>query len=117
MYCMKCGTKTAEEQAFCARCLEEMDRYPVRSDVPILLPQRAPAPAVKKAAPKKKRRTPKEQVVILRKVVKYLLIALVSITVVLSLTIALLIQALPSDDPGSVIGQNYSTVDDSDGAD
>ena len=55
MSCMKCG-KTAEDgQAFCARCLERMEDYPVKPDVHIQLPVRTGAESGKKTARKRRR--------------------------------------------------------------
>ena len=40
MNCMKCGREIDEAQAFCAGCLEEMEKYPVKPDVVVKLPNR-----------------------------------------------------------------------------
>ena len=72
MNCLKCGKKTKDTQAFCARCLESMEAYPVKRDVRILLPNR-PAPAApKKSGKRRKNLSPEEQVVCLRSRVRWL---------------------------------------------
>ena len=40
MDCMKCGRRTQEKNVFCPDCLADMAKYPVKSDIPVILPQR-----------------------------------------------------------------------------
>ena len=53
MSCMKCGKAAEDGQAFCARCLEVMEQYPVKSDVLVQLPVRT------EASPKKQTHKPR----------------------------------------------------------
>ena len=40
MQCMKCGVEIPEGQVFCEKCLEIMDRYPVKPGTPVqILPR------------------------------------------------------------------------------
>ena len=57
MLCVKCGKKTEDERIFCARCLEGMEAYPVKSDIHIQLPVRQKETAVKKQHGKGRRDT------------------------------------------------------------
>ena len=54
MSCMKCGKAVEDGQAFCARCLEVMESYPVKPDVHIQLPSRS-AEETHKKQPRKSR--------------------------------------------------------------
>ncbi len=38
--CLKCGREIPEDQTFCDSCLAEMDKYPVKPGVVVLLPHR-----------------------------------------------------------------------------
>lgn len=38
--CPRCGREAAADQAFCAECLAEMEKYPVKPGVVVLLPPR-----------------------------------------------------------------------------
>lgn len=67
MHCMRCGKKTEGDQVFCAHCLEEMEKYPVKSDVHIQLPNRPSAAAQKKQNRKKHPQSKDEQIARLRR--------------------------------------------------
>ena len=44
--CLKCGRPCPENQAFCLECLAEMEKYPVKPGVVVLLPPKTqPKPA------------------------------------------------------------------------
>ena len=64
--CMKCGREMAAGRAFCEECLTDMERYPVASDTPVIIPvQPASSPARRQKL--RRERKPEEQVRILRK--------------------------------------------------
>ena len=48
MNCIKCGVKIPEEQTFCDACLADMEKYPVKPDVTVVLPHRDDNPSRKK---------------------------------------------------------------------
>ena len=70
--CLKCGKKTAEDQSFCAACLEAMEPYPVKSDVHLQLPNRTDSPAAKKSPRKRRALSAEEQAARLRRRVRVL---------------------------------------------
>lgn len=111
MYCMKCGKEIPEKQAFCDSCLEVMERFPVKPDVRVLLPNRAAPAAVKKSPSRKKTLPPEERLAKARKAIQWLCFALVISVLALFLSVSLLIDTIGSKDPDRAIGQNYSTVD------
>lgn len=42
--CPKCGREAAENMAFCPECLAEMEKYPVKPGVVVLLPRQEKTP-------------------------------------------------------------------------
>ena len=109
MYCMKCGKEIGEDRVFCDDCLEVMSKYPVRPGTPIQLPPVAHT-VEKKAAPKKRQPTTEEYLARFRKATRWLSIALVSSLLVLSITIALLVNTSNVPSETNDIGKNYNTV-------
>ncbi|MBQ2893467.1 MAG: hypothetical protein IJE24_04960 [Oscillospiraceae bacterium] len=78
MNCIKCGISVPENQVFCDTCLADMEKYPVKPDVTVVLPQRKEAVVSKK---KSRKRTipPEEQ---LRRVKSRLRLAHLTLAVV-----------------------------------
>ena len=103
MSCMKCGKDTADGQAFCARCLEVMESYPVKPDVHIQLPAWTTRESPKKQT-RKNRPARKRQAASLRKQIAWMW-ALI-ILLILALAASLGKEAvLPGSKPP---GQNYT---------
>ena len=59
MNCIKCGVKIPENQVFCDTCLTDMEQYPVKPDITVILPPREEAPISKKKS--RKRALPVEE--------------------------------------------------------
>lgn len=115
MKCMRCARETAPQQVFCNACLENMARYPVRSDTPIYLPVRKPKEAPRKKSRRFRReRTAEEMVMILRKRVKVLTAITVILVMMLSAATAGVWLAKKQGADLSIpnIGQNFKTVTD-----
>lgn len=115
MKCMRCARETAPQQVFCNACLEDMARYPVRSDTPIYLPVRKPKEAPRKKSRRFRReRTAEEMVMILRKRVKVLTAITVILVMMLSAATAGVWLAKKQGADLSIpnIGQNFKTVTD-----
>jgi uncharacterized membrane protein YvbJ len=93
MSCLKCGKKTAEDQSFCAACLEAMDAYPVKSDVHLQLPNRINSTAAKKASRKRRVQSAEEQAASLRRSVRYLTVLSVLLLALLVVCAGLLVQS------------------------
>ncbi len=66
MNCLKCGRETEENQVFCQRCLEDMQRFPVRPGSPVILPRRREAAPPKRVS-KRRGPSPEEQLRSLRR--------------------------------------------------
>ena len=67
MSCMKCGKDTADGQAFCTRCLETMEAYPIKPDVHIQLPVRTGEESPKKQTRKSRTARNRRKAASLRK--------------------------------------------------
>ena len=85
MNCMKCGRETVESDVFCAHCLTEMEKYPVRPGTVVQLPRRREEPAVKKSHGRRKAAPPpEEQVKRLKKAVRKLWVAILVLVLLLA---------------------------------
>ena len=110
MNCMKCGQEIQSGQVFCPECLAGMEKYPVKPDAVVLLPKRPAYPAVKRTAPKKRFRNPDEQIAHLHRVIRWLALALVCLTLALIVVSAVSIHFMGQEEVASYLGRNYSTV-------
>ena len=110
MYCMKCGKKIPEKQAFCENCLAAMERFPVKPGTRVLLPNREAPAATKKAPVKRRSLSPEERLVRARKIIQWLIISLVAAILALCLSIGLLIETITPETQHGAIGQNYNTT-------
>ena len=109
MGCMKCGRDIAPGQTFCQKCLEEMERYPVKPGTPLIIPSRRQDSA-RRAAPRRKNLSPEEQVKRLRKANRIL-----SLLLALSLMIAVFLGYIAvlhmMEEERFLPGQNYSSIE------
>ena len=108
MFCLKCGKEIAEDQVFCPDCLAVMEAYPVKPDTVIHIPHRPVR------APEKRHHTlsAREQLLQLRKTVRWLMLTVAVLAVVLMLTAAMLLHQLDTPNaPASLpLGRNYTTA-------
>lgn len=111
MHCLKCGRETENEQVFCDECLEAMKSYPVKPGTAIQLPKRAPQEEPKRKAHHRRALPPEEQVLVLRKAVRWLLATTAVLAVALAVVAAMLLYELAQ--PNTVqprdLGRNYTT--------
>jgi len=111
MKCMKCGQEIGEG-AFCAECLAEMEKYPIKPGTVVHLPRRKKEPPVKKPLSRRKAPpAPEEQVKSLRKLVRRLILALLVTTVLLAVTGYFTVTHLLENDVVRLPGQNYSAIE------
>ena len=107
MHCIKCGKETKGEQVFCTHCLELMEKYPVKSDTPIQLPNRPNSSSQKKQNRKKRPMDQDEKIARLRRKNRWLgLLVLVLLLAVLLLVGKIYRDARMTDD--KEIGKNYT---------
>lgn len=103
MSCMKCGKAAEDGQAFCTRCLEVMESYPVKPDVHIQLPVRRAEESSKKQTRKSQPRK-RRQAASLRKQIGWMWVLIVLL--MLALVFSLGKEAvLPAE---KAPGQNYT---------
>ncbi len=111
MNCMKCGRELSGDGVFCAECLEEMEKYPIKPGTVVHLPRRKPEPVMKKPLIRRKPQpSPEEQVKTLRNLVLHLIISLVIMGVMLGATGYFAVVHLLESDIHLLPGQNYSAV-------
>ena len=111
MNCMKCGREMVEEQAFCAECLAEMEKYPVKPGTVVHLPRRREEPFVKKAHPRRRTaQTPEEQLKGMKRLIRILLATLLVSTVLLIVSGYFAVVHLMESDVVLLPGQNYSSI-------
>ena len=115
MHCLKCGNETNEHQVFCDSCLAGMESCPVKPGTGVHLPHHEQPAAVKKQLHKKRPQTSEEQVVLLKKLVKRLVLALALVSIVLCLATAMLVHNLFDRQSTTVVGRNY-TIDTTQGS-
>ena len=109
MYCLKCGKETTDSHVFCDRCLDTMEKYPVKSGTAVHLPRRDITAPAKKSAQRRRTMTAEEQVTMLKKTTRRLIAAIAVLCVVLGLATGLLVHNLLDQKPEpSVVGRNYT---------
>ena len=111
MACIKCGKKTKGDQVFCNDCLASMEAYPVKSDVPIQLPNRSATNTQKKAGKKRRNPSIEDQVVSLRRTVR-VLVALIALLVSLLCVAGYMLFLLNDQPESSSVGKDYTYVGD-----
>lgn len=111
MYCLRCGNETANEQVFCEKCLENMERHPIKPGTPVKLPNRELYPAPKKQT-RRRSLTLEEQIIRLKVWSRTLFALLGAVSVVLAVFIWLYFQSAnkAAEVPESSKGTNYSVV-------
>jgi len=107
--CMKCGRDIEPEQVFCAQCLADMEKYPVRPGTAVQLPRRQETPLYRKVYPKRRPPTPEEQIRRLRKNIRRLWGCLIACFVIIALLIYPFVREL-IDSQKQLPGQNYTST-------
>lgn len=107
MNCMKCGCEIPEDQVFCDACLEEMHRYPVNPNTPVVLPKRTSSPVTRKV-PRKKTVSPEAQIQILKHRIRLLSVLLVAISLLAGLLVYPAVRYMMDDH--FLPGQNYKSI-------
>lgn len=113
MHCMKCGTKIEDQQSFCANCLEDMEKYPVKPNATVYLPPRTVAAPAKKKGRRNRELKPEEQLRRARRTVRCLSAALAAVLIAFVLASLLLLRLIDQRDNSFGIGQNYGSMTDS----
>ena len=109
MYCLKCGKETDEGSVFCAQCQEKMSKHPVKPGTVIHLTHREIPLPDKKAAAKVREETPSDQLLQLRKMIRWLIATITLLSLLLCATAGMLIRTLTEESKSPAIGRNYTT--------
>ena len=112
MNCMKCGREIGEDQVFCAICLEDMSKYPVKPGIAVQLPNKKEHQPKKPAPKRRQPPTAEEKITRLKKRVSCLLVLWLITLAILAATIYPTVEYfLGKSFP--LPGQNYNTITDS----
>ena len=109
MNCLKCGKATEDGQVFCPQCQEKMARHPVKPGAVIHLTQRIVPLTDKKSATKVREDAPQDQLLQLRKLIRWLIATITLLSLLLCATAGMLVQTLTKDNVTPAIGRNYTT--------
>ena len=112
MNCIKCGREITLGQVFCKECLANMENHPVQPGTPVQLPVHKQEAPRKQPNPRKTRK-PEEQIARLRRRVRGLIIALISVILMSAVAISILVNVVIKSRSTVLPGQNYSTVEKS----
>ena len=109
-FCMKCGRELKPGTVFCDGCLAEMEKYPVKPGIVVLLPNQHNSH--QKQPPRRKHPavSPEEQVAKLKKRITSLWMALMlALAVMAALGWYTVTDLLEDDEIRFLPGQNYSS--------
>ena len=110
MYCMKCGKEIEADQVFCEECRAEMEKYPVKPNTLVQIPNRPKKHAAKKVHSRWE--SPEEQIAALKKRIRRLIATLI-LMFLLSLGLAAVVGVTVYEmDMHRFLGQNYHTMDE-----
>ena len=112
MSCMKCGREIALGQAFCKDCLEDMSHYPVNPATPVQIPVQPPSVNNNRRNNRaRKAKKPEEQLLRLRKLVRFQAIIILCLLTALILLGFYGYQKLYQKDQAFRPGENYLTTE------
>lgn len=106
MDCIKCGQQTQGKNVFCAACLADMEKYPVRQDTPVILPNRN---AAVRKTPQRKSPKAEELVLQLQRKMKRLWICIAVLSLLLTGVLGALVVLIFRQNEEADLGSNYST--------
>ena len=95
MSCMRCGKEMEESMVFCAECLADMERHPVKPGTPIQLPVRIENPAAKRTRFRLAESKWTDKIFLLKYIIFWLVILIVLLAAALALCICMLLQVTP----------------------
>lgn len=111
MNCMKCGAELKNSGVFCEECLLEMEKYPVKPNITVTLPDRQAYFAAKRRNRKQKHVKLEEQIRHLKRVRNWLIGLLIVALLAFAVTATMILYLLEGKKIDINIGQNYETVE------
>lgn len=97
MNCIKCGKDTKSERIFCQQCLDVMEKYPVKADIHVQLPNRD-AGASQRRTGKKRLLTADDQILALQKKVRRQTVFSVLLFILLAAAVGTIVYLVRTDD-------------------
>lgn len=110
MFCVKCGREARESNVFCETCLAEMEKYPVKPNITVQIPNRPADPPAKKKQKPHKYVKPEEQIRHLKSKARWLSLTLAITFIAFLLASIMILWLLDQREAGSDLGQNYGTI-------
>lgn len=98
VFCLKCGKEIPEKRVFCEECLDIMALHPVKPGTPVQLPVRPSQTAVKRSS-RRKELSPEQQLKRHKSAIAWLCGLLLASWVGLGVTVAMLFQEQPQQEP------------------
>ena len=114
MPCMKCGAKMKNSGVFCENCLADMEKYPVKSNITVHIPERPVEAPVRKRTRRVKYTKPEDQIRHLKNVRNWLIGLLLATILAFAGACMMIFHLLDGEPIDLGIGQNYETVDSTD---
>ena len=107
--CLKCGKATKDGHVFCPDCQEQMAKHPVKPGAVIHLTQREVPLSDKKSAARSREDTPQDQLLQLRKMIRWLIATIALLSLLLCSAAGMLVHTLTEENATPAIGRNYTT--------
>ncbi len=107
--CLKCGKATTEGQVFCPQCQEKMAKHPVKPGSVVHLTHREVPLSDKKSSARGREETPQDQLLQLRKMIRWLIATIALLSLLLCAAAGMLIHTFTEESVAPVIGRNYTT--------
>ncbi len=111
MNCMKCGREVPMGHAFCKDCLADMASYPVKPGAQVVIPRQPTESPARRSQSTRKTKKPEEQVKNLRKLVLWLVLALIAVLLAFAITVSALVHRINEEKENTKPGENYLTSD------
>ena len=95
MNCMRCGIEIEDPNVFCADCLADMERHPVKPGIHIQLPVRRPATVSKKTRFRLQESKWTDKIFLLKYIIFWLIVLIVLLAAALAVCMCMLLQVTP----------------------
>ena len=96
MSCIRCGKEANVDQVFCAECLADMERHPVKPGTPIQLPNREDRSTIKRTSFKLAASKWQDKIFRLKYTIFWLIVIIVLLAAALALAMCMLLQITPA---------------------
>lgn len=111
MNCIKCGAEIKNSGVFCENCLADMEKYPVKPNITVHLPDRPVSVPTRKRSRRQKHIKPEDQIHHLKKVRNWLIVLLIAALLAFAAASSMVLYLLEGEEISWDIGQNYGTIE------